>query len=198
MIHLDSAVIVEGKYDLIKLRSILDATIIPTDGFGIFKDRDKLDLIRALAKKSGIILLTDSDAAGFKIRNFIKQAVREGEVRHVYIPDIYGKERRKEHPSKEGKLGVEGLDEATLLEVFSRAGITTQRKDRPGRKITKLDLYEDGLTGSMDSRAKRQALMLALELPVRLSANALLDVLNTLLDYDAYKRLVAGIRYYTE
>ncbi|MBQ4247912.1 MAG: toprim domain-containing protein, partial [Ruminococcus sp.] len=139
MIKINEAIIVEGKYDKIKLSSIVDAVIIITNGFGIFKDEEKLGLIRYYAQKTGIIILTDSDAAGRKIRGYIKGAVKGGKITNVYIPDVFGKEKRKTKPSAEGKLGVEGIDVDTLLEAFRKAGISasenTVRSD-----ITKLTL----------------------------------------------------------
>lgn len=178
MINVDKAVIVEGKYDKIKLSSVINGVIICTDGFHIFKDKEKMKLIRHYAKKTGIIILTDSDAAGFKIRGYLKGAV-EGSITNVYIPDIFGKERRKTEPSKEGKLGVEGMTERVLLEAFEKAGITDSGKRKGG--IDKLLLYELGYSGSPNSSERRQTLLRALELPELMTAGALADVLNTML-----------------
>ncbi len=197
MIRLQQAVIVEGKYDKIKLENIVDALILPTYGFEIFKDKTRMNLIRRLAKTRGIILLTDSDSAGFMIRSHIAGSVQEGKVYHAYIPDLYGKERRKTSPSKEGKLGVEGVPEQVLLEALAQAGVLPEEGAPPSaaeqRQITRTDLYEDGLSGGADSRRKRQALLAALDLPERLSTGALLDVLNRILDYSEYKRLIAEL-----
>ena len=145
MIHIAQAIIVEGKYDKIKLSSILDAVILVTNGFHIFHDAEKMSLIRYYAKTTGVIILTDSDTAGFKIRHYLKGAVHEGKLYHVYIPDIYGKERRKDNPSAEGKLGVEGIDKKRLLEAFGKAGILAEEAPEKTDPITKLDLYELGL-----------------------------------------------------
>lgn len=193
MLRLTQAVVVEGKYDQIKLSALLDATIIPVGGFRIYKDTETLELIRLLARTCGIIIATDSDAAGFQIRNFLKSAVTQGDIRHVYLPDVYGKERRKPLPSKEGKLGLEGMPEPLLLDLFQRAGadVSSAGKRRP--PITKLDLYEDGLSGGPDSRQKRLRLLKELHLPEHLSTGAMLPVLNSLLTYDAYKTLIANL-----
>lgn len=190
MIHLKETVVVEGKYDKIKLSSIVDANILVTDGFQLFQDRGKTGLLRKLAQKDGIIVLTDSDVAGFQIRSYIKNAVgNSGKVTHVYIPDIFGKEKRKDKPSKEGKLGVEGVSSEVLLEAFRKAGVFSEQ-ERESRKITKADFYEDGLAGSADSSARRNKLIQLLDLPEHLSANALLGVLNSLMSYEEYKKLI--------
>lgn len=180
MIRLNEAVVVEGKYDKIKLASVVDAVIIVTNGFRIFKDGEKLALIRYYAEKTGIIILTDSDSAGRKIRGYIKGAVKNGTVKNVHIPDIFGKERRKEKPSAEGKLGVEGIDKEVLLEAFRRAGITSsERKAAPD--ITKAVMFESGLSGGRDSSILRKKLQKRLGLPELLSTGALLEVLNTMM-----------------
>lgn len=190
MIHIAQAIIVEGKYDKIKLSSIMDAVILVTNGFRIFRDPEKMALIRYYAKTTGVIVLTDSDTAGFKIRNYLKGAVQEGKLYHVYIPDIYGKERRKEKPSAEGKLGVEGIDKKRLLEAFAKAGILADETAEETDPITKLDLYELGLSGGADSKQKRKALQKKLGLPDLLSASSLLEVLNTMMTRDElYKKL---------
>ena len=181
MIHIAQAIIVEGKYDKIKLSSILDAVILVTNGFRIFHDAEKMSLIRYYAKTTGVIILTDSDTAGFKIRHYLKGAIHEGKLYHVYIPDIYGKERRKDKPSAEGKLGVEGSDKKRLLEAFTKAGILADERPAKADSITKLDLYELGLSGGADSRARRKALQKKLGLPDLLSAASLLEVLNTMM-----------------
>lgn len=180
MISLNEAVVVEGKYDKIKLASVVDAVIIVTNGFRIFKDAEKLALIRYYAEKTGIVILTDSDSAGRKIRGYIKGAVSNGTVKNVHIPDIFGKERRKEKPSAEGKLGVEGIDKEVLLEAFHRAGITSsERKSIPD--ITKTVMFELGLSGGRDSSSLRKKLQKRLGLPELLSSGSLLDVLNTMM-----------------
>ncbi len=191
MIHIAQAIIVEGKYDKIKLSSILDAVILVTNGFRIFRDEEKMALIRYYAKTTGVIVLTDSDTAGFKIRNYLKGAVKDGKLYHVYIPDIYGKEKRKEKPSAEGKLGVEGIDKKVLLTAFEKAGILTDEIPEKTDPITRYDLYELGLTGGADSKAKRKALQKKLNLPDLLSAASLLEVLNTMMDRETLRQLVA-------
>ena len=143
MISIKEAIIVEGKYDKIKLSSIVDAVIIVTNGFGIFKDSEKLELIRYYAEKTGILILTDSDSAGRKIRGYIKGAVPNGSVRNVFIPDVFGKEKRKEKPSAEGKLGVEGIDKKLILEAFRKAGVTSEERTS-APDITTAVLYELG------------------------------------------------------
>lgn len=180
MIKINEAIIVEGKYDKIKLASVIDAVIIVTNGFGIFKDREKLELIRYYAQKTGIIILTDSDSAGRKIRGYIKGAVKNGSVRNVHIPDIFGKEKRKTKASAEGKLGVEGVEVGIILEAFEKAGITASENALP-RDITKLTLYELGLSGGKDSSLLRKKLQLSLGLPSLLSAVSLIEVLNTMM-----------------
>lgn len=181
MIHVAQAIIVEGKYDKIKLSSLLDAVILTTNGFHIFHDAEKMALIRYYAKTTGIIILTDSDTAGFRIRNYLKGAVHDGKLFHVYIPDIYGKERRKLKPSAEGKLGVEGIDKNALLAAFEKAGVLTDEIPEKTDPITRYDLYELGLSGGADSKSKRKALQKRLYLPDLLSTASLLEVLNTMM-----------------
>mgnify|MGYP002622287237 FL=1 len=181
MIKIDEAIIVEGKYDKIKLSSLVDAVIIVTNGFGIFKDEEKLELIRYYAQKTGIIILTDSDSAGRRIRGYIKGAINKGKVTNVYIPDIFGKEKRKDKPSAEGKLGVEGIDPQVLLAAFERSGIAASQSESAG-DITRLCLYELGLSGGENSRELRKRLQKSLGLPEMLSAASLTEVLNTMTD----------------
>lgn len=180
MIKLEQAVIVEGKYDKIKLSSIIDGVIIVTNGFGIFKDKEKLELIRYYAEKTGIIILTDSDNAGRKIRGYIKGAIKKGSITNVHIPDIFGKEKRKTKASAEGKLGVEGIDVKLLREAFAKAGVTSSERTAP-RDITKLTMFELGLSGGNESSILRKKLQSRLGLPSMLSAGALLEVLNTMM-----------------
>ena len=187
VIKLKQAVIVEGRYDKARLASLVDATILTTEGFRVFRDREKLALIRRLAAQDGIILLTDSDAAGFRIRRYLAGAVPKEQITHVYIPDLWGKEKRKAHPSAEGKLGVEGIPNRLLLEAFRRAGISVQETAEPPKKaappaFTKADLMEWGLSGGPDSAARRRALLTRLGLPQRLNANGLLEMLNRMYD----------------
>lgn len=190
MIHIREAVVVEGKYDKIKLSSLIDAVIVETDGFAIFKDAEKLALIRRLAEKRGVLILTDSDAAGFKIRGFLSGALPVGQVRHAYMPDIFGKEKRKTTPSKEGKLGVEGIPPDIIIQSLARAGVLAEQTETPRRRVTKADLFADGLSGGRQSAEKRRALLRRLRLPERLSANGLLDMLNAMYSYEEYKRAV--------
>lgn len=191
MIKVDKVIIVEGKYDKIKLSSMIDGIIIETEGFGIFKDKDKQKLIRKLAETKGIVILTDSDSAGFVIRNFITSIVPKEYITNVYIPDIYGKEKRKESASKEGKLGVEGVSVEVLKDAFNKAGIGVSQSEAKERKeITLNDFFDDGLTGGAESKKKRTALLKKLDLPERMSTKAMLDILNTFVTYDDYKKLV--------
>ncbi len=192
MIHIREAVVVEGKYDKIKLASLLDAVIIVTNGFAIFKDKEKLALIRRLAETRGVLIITDSDAAGFKIRGFLNGALPSGTVKHAYIPDIFGKEKRKTAPSKEGKLGVEGIPPAVILNSLQRAGVLAGQAERPARRVTKADLFAAGLSGGKESAEKRRALLRKLRLPERLSANGLLEMLNVLYTYEEYQRAVSS------
>ena len=188
MIKIDRPIIVEGKYDHIKLSNIIDGLIIKTDGFGIFKDKEKQRLLRRLAGEKGIVVLTDSDSAGFLIRNFITSTVPSDKITHVYIPDIYGKEKRKTEYSKEGKLGVEGIDENIIIEAFRRAGISADECEDVGerRQITSLDFYEHGLAGGENSKDKRKALLKALALPERISSSSMIKVLNCFVTYDEF------------
>ena len=193
MIKLEQAVIVEGKYDKIKLTSIIDGVIIVTNGFGIFKDKEKLELIRYYAKKTGIIILTDSDNAGRKIRGYIKGAIKKGSIVNVHIPDIFGKEKRKTKPSAEGKLGVEGIDARIILEAFSKAGITASERTAP-RDITKLTMFELGLSGDNESSILRKKLQSRLGLPSMLSAGALLEVLKTMMTAEELAEHMAAVK----
>ena len=195
MIKIEQAIIVEGKYDKIKLSSIVNAVIIVTNGFGIFKDEEKLELIRYYARKTGIIILTDSDSAGFQIRNHIKGAVKNGKIYNVYIPDIMGKEKRKVKPSAEGKLGVEGVEKKIILKAFENAGITaSESSDDSVPEITKTDLYMLGLSGGNNSSILRKKLLAYLKLPSLLSANSMLEVLNTMMNYDELKEIMDKIQ----
>ena len=181
MVKIREAIVVEGRYDKNTLSQILDATILETSGFGIFKDKQQLELLRRVAEKRGLIVFTDSDGAGFVIRNHIKSAIPAKYLKHAYTPDIFGKERRKAAPGKEGKLGVEGMDREVILEALRRAGATFEGESAPtDGQITKQDMMRVGLSGGKDSSAKRKALMQQLRLPERLSANAFLQALNLL------------------
>jgi ribonuclease M5 len=193
LIKLKQAVVVEGKYDKIKLSSIIDAVIIETNGYRIFKDREKLELIRYYAMKTGIIIMTDSDSAGFKIRNFIKGAVTEGNIINVYIPDIFGKEKRKEKPSCEGKIGVEGMNKVIIFRSLEQAGVMNCEETESCDKISKTDLFELGLSGRMNSSEMRRTLLKKLELPQLLSASSMLDVLNTMMNKAELEELMMTI-----
>ena len=182
MISVKEVIVVEGRYDRNTLSQVFDAVIVETSGFGVFNDREKLALLRRLAEARGLVVLTDSDGAGFVIRNFLKGAIDPALVKQAYIPDIAGRARRKRAPSKEGKLGVEGMKPEVLIEALRRAGATLGGEE-PARRaggITKATLYELGLSGGPGSAEKRRALLKELDLPEKLSANALLDVLNAL------------------
>ena len=194
MIKIDKPIIVEGKYDVIKLSRIVDALIIKTDGFGIFKDKEKQQLLRRLAGEKGIIVLTDSDSAGFLIRKFLKSSIPEDRITHVYIPDVYGKEKRKTQAGKEGKLGVEGISETVLLEALKKAGVICSETDTEERRlITNIDLYEAGLMGRDNSKEKRVKLMKTLALPERLSTSSLLKILNTFVTFEEFTEKIGEL-----
>lgn len=204
MLKLKQAVIVEGKYDKIKLESVLDAVILVTDGFGIYKNKEKMALIKAFAEKDGIIILTDSDHAGFQIRNHLKNVIKKGKVWHVYIPDIYGREKRKDKPAKEGKLGVEGVDIKILNEAFARAGInetefldnydsdSETRRDKTKRIREKL--YDDGFIGQQGAAERKKALLRSLSLPENISTPALIDILAVLYTEEEYEAAVMELK----
>ena len=195
MIKTSKAVIVEGKYDKIRLASVIDSPlIIDTDGFSIFNDKEKLSMIRKIAETTGIIILTDSDSAGFRIRSYLKGAIPQENITNVYIPDIKGKEKRKTVPSKEGTLGVEGMPADVLTEAFAKAGVGNEACETGKRLITKLDLYEDGFTGGSKSRSYRDELKKRLGLPSKLSSTSLICVLNTLCTYEEYKKMAEEIK----
>ena len=187
MIRLEQAVIVEGKYDKIKLSNLLDALILTTDGFGIFKDKEKLAFLRRIAETRGLIVLTDSDSAGFLIRNFLRSSIPNQYLMHVYVPDLYGKEKRKRTPGAEGKLGVEGMSEQVLLAAFERAGIAATQIARPQNEpLTTADLFSLGLSGTPNSAQRRKQLLHILALPEHLSTSALLRVLNDFVPHDIF------------
>lgn len=195
MIKIDRVVIVEGRYDKIKLSSVIDGIIIETDGFGIFNNKEKQKLIRKLAETKGLLILTDSDSAGFKIRSFIRGIVPNEQIKHAYIPDIFGKEKRKTEPSKEGKLGVEGVKVQVIIDALEKAGVLCEETEKIElREITKLDLYEDGLSGKPDSDTLRKKLLKHLDLPERLTSNALVQILNTFLTFEEYKKAIEEIK----
>lgn len=182
-------IVVEGRYDKNTLSQIVDAVIIETSGFGVFNDREKQQLLRALAEKRGLIVLTDSDGAGLVIRNFIKGSVDPKLVKHAYIPEVYGKERRKAKASKEGKLGVEGMSPEVLLNALKRAGATIDgAAARETEPISMADMYRAGLTGKPDSAMRRERLLSGMELPKKMTASALLPVLNALMSREEFLR----------
>lgn len=190
MIKLQKAVIVEGKYDKIKLENIIDAVIIPTNGFRIFKDAEKSALIRKIALKKGIVIITDSDSAGNMIRSHLKKIVGEADIINVYLPQILGKERRKAKPSAEGFLGVEGTDDDIILKTLEKYGLTSDKAIENMPKATKTDLYKWGLSGRPDSAENRISLLKHLHLPQNLTANALLDALNSLYNYSELSEVI--------
>ena len=185
MLKIKEAIVVEGRYDKNTLSQLVDGVILETGGFGIYKDRATLALLRRLAEKQGLIVLTDSDGAGFQIRSYLKRALPPDQVKHAYIPDRPGKERRKRQPGKEGKLGVEGMSQQVLEQVLRQAGATILG-ETPGQtrqaSLTKADLYACGLAGGAGSREKRQRLLKKLDLPAHLTPNAMLPVLSALYD----------------
>ncbi|MDE6088737.1 MAG: DUF4093 domain-containing protein [Oscillospiraceae bacterium] len=195
MLQVRQAIIVEGKYDKIKLASIVQAVILQTNGFQIYKNTELLELIRYYAKTTGILIVTDSDRAGFQIRNYIRGAVPEGDIRHIYIPDIFGKEKRKAKPSAEGKLGVEGIDADILRDAFGKAGVFAEEKPS-GEQITKTDLYLAGFNGRPDSAERRRAFQRMLQLPEMLSSSGLLEVLNSRITKEEFQEITE--RFYQQ
>lgn len=193
MQRIREAVVVEGRYDKNALAQVIDAPILTTGGFGVFNDRELLALLRRLAETRGLIVLTDSDGAGFVIRRYLRGAIDPRLVKHAYIPDVPGKERRKAAPSREGKLGVEGMAPEVLLEALRRAGATFEGETsrRAARGVTKAELYALGYSGGAGSAQRRAALLRCLGLPERMSANALLEALNALYDREELLRLLA-------
>ena len=194
MIKIREAIVVEGRYDKNTLSQIVDAPILETNGFGIFKDKKQLALLRKVAENRGLIVFTDSDGAGFVIRNHLRSVIPGKYLKHAYIPDIPGKERRKSAPGKEGKLGVEGMSREIILEALRRAGATMEGEDVPGRNtITKQDLMELGLSGGANSAENRQKLLRKLDLPEHMSANAMLQALNMLYSLEELTAVIAGL-----
>ncbi len=193
MYRVAEVIVVEGKYDKNTLSQTVDASIVTLEGFAAFHDREKLSFLRRLAEKRGLIVLTDSDGAGFVLRNFLKGSLPSGRVRHAYIPDIPGKERRKRAPGREGKLGVEGMRPEILLDALRRAGATfldEQTRPPDGEPLTMTDFFECGLSGAPDSAARRRALLRRLSLPEKLNARGLLDALNLLYDREQFYKLL--------
>lgn len=194
MVKIKEAIVVEGRYDKNTLSQILDAPILETSGFGIFKDRQQMALLRRVAEARGLIVFTDSDGAGFVIRNHIKSAIPGKYLKHAYIPDIYGKEKRKSAPGKEGKLGVEGMTKETILESLRRAGATIEGEKAPvSRQITKQDLMELGLSGTPEASSNRLKLLKKLNLPERMSPNAMLQALNLLYNLEELSTIMESM-----
>ena len=188
MLKIKEAILVEGRYDKNTLSQVVDAVILESAGFGLFNDKEKQQLLRTMAQARGLIVLTDSDGAGFVIRSFVSSCIAPALVKHAYIPDIYGKERRKNAPSKEGKLGVEGMPPQVLLDVLVRAGATIDDVEsrQSGEPISKADMYARGLSGRENSRELRRRLLKRLELPERLTADGLLEVLNSIMSREEF------------
>ena len=190
---INEVIIVEGKYDKIKLDSILEGIVIPVGGFSLFKNKEMMKLIRSYAEERGIVVLTDSDSAGFLIRNYLKQCIPNQLIKNAYIPELKGKEKRKAVAGKEGLLGVEGVDPPIIFEALKKAGCCLSESNSSLQKITKTDLYNDGLLGQPDSALRRQKVLAALNLPSKLSSSAFLDALNSFSDYDQYREIVKRI-----
>lgn len=193
MYHIKETIIVEGVYDKIKLSRFLDGVIIPVHGFQIFSNSNTMETVKKMADETGIVILTDSDSAGFKIRNYIKQSLPPDKVKHAYIPDVRGKEKRKTEAGKEGLLGVEGISDGILLDALKKAGCEidgSSETPKQGRAITKSDLYKLGLSGAVSSAERRRTLAKTLGIPMKISANMLLDMLNRLVSYEELGELV--------
>ena len=196
MVKIKEAIVVEGRYDKNTLSQIVDAPILETSGFGIFKDKQQMNLLRRVAETRGLIVFTDSDGAGFVIRNHIKSAIPGKYLKHAYTPDILGKERRKAAPGKEGKLGVEGMSREIILEALRKAGATIEGEESPSlHQITKQDLMALGLSGGPDAGEKRLALLKQLKLPERMSPNAMLQALNLLYTLEELTTIVETLEF---
>ena len=194
MVKIKEAILVEGRYDKNTLSQIVDAPILETGGFGIFKDKKQMALLRQVAEKRGLIVFTDADGAGFVIRNHVKSAIPGKFLKHAYTPDIFGKERRKDKAGKEGKLGVEGMKPEIILEALRKAGATIEGEAVPEHQsITKQDMMELGLSGGADASSKRLALLKKLDLPEHMSANALLQALNLLYTLEELTTIVENL-----
>lgn len=193
--RIQEAIVVEGRYDKAALAGVVDTLILETAGFGVFKDGERLAFLRKLAEKRGLIVLTDSDGAGFVIRNYLKGAIPKDQLKHAYIPDVYGKERRKKAPGREGKLGVEGMPPEVLRQALLRAGATVldgDAPDRPQGDLTPADLFALGLSGTPDAARRRGLLLKRLDLPEHMSAKALLAALNALYTPEELGELLGG------
>ena len=194
MIKIREAIVVEGRYDKNTLSQIVDAPILETSGFGIMKDKQQLALLRKVAATRGLIVFTDADGAGFVIRNYLKGAIPADQLKHAYIPDISGKERRKSAPGKEGKLGVEGMRPEVILDALRKSGATIEGESlkRTAGDITKQDLMELGLSGGPNSSEKRLELLKKLDMPEHTSSNAMLQALNLMMSLDELKELIGA------
>ena len=192
MLKIKEAIIVEGRYDKIKLKNLVDTAIIETNGFRVFSDKEKQSLIRRIADTRGILVFTDSDSAGFVIRNFLRGTVDKSKIKHCYIPQINGKEKRKAHTSKEGFLGVEGVSDKVIIEAIRKSGATIigEEQENAGEDVTKADLYRLGLTGRENSEKLRKALLKHLGMPSYLTANAMLSAINCLYSLEELKEIV--------
>lgn len=188
MLKINEAVIVEGRYDKLKLSNLLDTLIIETNGFAIYKDKEKLKFIRRLANERGIVILTDSDHSGFQIRNYVAAGIPKEKIKHIYIPDILGKEKRKAQPSKEGKLGVEGMNDELLLNLFVKAGIDSKTTDVVN-PVTTYDLFDLGLSGTPNAKLNKKKLLKKLDLPEFLSTNSLLSYINSSMSKEEFVSL---------
>ena len=194
MVKIKEAILVEGRYDKNTLSQVVDAPILETNGFGIFKDKKQMALLRQVAEKRGLIVFTDADGAGFVIRNHVKSAIPAKFLKHAYTPDIFGKERRKDKAGKEGKLGVEGMKPEIILEALRKAGATIEGEDGlPSKGITKQDMMDLGLSGGTDAFSKRLMLLKKLNLPEHMSANALLQALNLLYSLEELTTIVENL-----
>ena len=191
MVRIREVIVVEGRYDQNTLRQVVDATVVCTEGFGIFREKEKQELLRRLAQRRGLLVLTDSDGAGSVIRGFLNGIVPPEYVKNAYIPDVFGKEKRNSSPSKEGKLGVEGMKPEVLLRALEAAGATVEGQDSPAPRaeITAADLYRWGLSGGENSRERRRALQKEYALPERLSAKQLRQVLNIISSREELERI---------
>lgn len=194
MRKIKEVIVVEGRYDKNTLAQVVDATVVTLGGFSVFNDKEKVAFLRRLAAERGLIVLTDSDGAGFVIRNYLKGALPKEQVKQAYIPDIHGKEKRKRAPGKEGKLGVEGMPPEVLLEALRRAGAQAEDSPEPPDPITKTDLYLAGLSGGADSAARRRTLQQELGLPEHLGSAGLLQALNLLMTREEFQHRYGELR----
>lgn len=198
MLKIKEAIIVEGKYDKMKLKSLVDTPVIATNGFRVFKDKEKQNLIRQVANSRGVLILTDSDSAGFVIRNFLKGSVPSDKIKNCYIPEIKGKEKRKDVPSKEGFLGVEGVNDEIIINAIKQSGATVldanEKNEVKNNEITKTLFFELGLTGAENSKSLRTQLLKYLNLPAYLTTNAMIEALNCLLTANELEKLVDKIK----